>query len=326
MASSSPPHTVALIGLGAIGISWTALHLRYSSSGVSVFDPRQDLQQHIESILPGYLGPDHNLSALLSEGRLRVCNSLQEVCENATIVQEQGPENLDFKRATWTQIERYAPPQAHLWSSTSGIAASLQNQDMVDPSRLIVVHPFNPPHIMPLIEIVPPPGAQHSEITFARDFFENLESGHRPIVLNKELPGFVGNRLAYALFREAAYLVDEDVLSAADLDRLVEASLGPRWAVQGPFKSYNMGGGIRGIEAFLDNLSGTMQNIWDSGRTLSFEKTEQSVADTGWATKVIQQTKEAYGMPSTSDFDARDDALRQVLHVQQDMYANARPR
>lgn len=315
---SAPGYNVCLIGLGSIGISFAALHLRYGTGVVTVWDPRPDLKQHIESVLPGYLGSDPespSLDRFQDQGRLIICTSLEEACANADIIQEQGPEQLAFKRETWSAVERIAPKKAHLWTSTSAIAASLQNQSMQDLSRLLVVHPFNPPHLMPLIEIVPSPQTSPEEVEFARDYFKQLGSGHRPVVIKRELPGFVGNRLAYILFREAAYLVKEDVISVEDIDAIVEASLGPRFAVQGPFQAYNMGGGTAGIRGFLNNLSTTIQEVWSSYEDMKLgERGANGGSD--WVEKVIRQTEDAYGMPTSAQFSSRDKRLRQVLEVQ----------
>lgn len=314
-------HNVSLIGLGAIGISFAALHLRHSRGIVKVFDTRPDLEAHINSILPAYLDtedPASTIHQLRTSGRLRICATLAEVCQDTAIIQEQGPENPEFKQKIWQEIEELAAPGTHFWSSTSGIAASVQNTNMKDRSRLLVVHPFNPPHIMPLIEIVPSPHTQPEEVSFASSYFRNLGSGHRPIVIRKELPGFVGNRLAFVLFREAAHLVNEGVISAQDLDTLVEASLGPRWAVQGPFKSYNMGGGVAGLRGFLKNLAGSIQDVWNSAGTIAFEK-DRSAGLTGWEAEITKQVEEGYGMPNPDQFVIRDKALKKVLQVQNSM-------
>lgn len=319
---AAPSEHVALIGLGSIGISFAALYLRYTNSTVSVLDTRPDLEEHISSVLPGYINcpddPSFSISRLRDTGRLRICSSLEEVCQGATIVQEQGPENLDFKKSTWQKVEKLVSPNAHLWSSTSGIAASLQNRDMADKTRLLVVHPFNPPHIMPLIEIVPSPETKPEEVAFVKASFENIPSGHRPVVIHKEVPGFVANRLAFSVLREACSLVDQDVVSAKDIDTIMEASLGPRWAVQGPFKSYNMGGGTAGLQGFLGNLSGTIQNVWDTSVPVDFDASGLAPADgtEGWEEKVVRQTTEAYGLPDPAQFAVRDEALRKVLHTQ----------
>lgn len=315
---STSKYNVCLIGLGSIGVSFAALHLRYGSGTVTVFDTRSDLKEHIESVLPVYLGCDTDspkVTDLQSQGRLKVCSSLKEACDEADIIQEQGPEQLDFKRKIWADIEKAAGPGAQFWTSTSGIAASLQNELMQDQSRLLVVHPFNPPHIMPLIEIVPSPQTSTAAIQFAQKYFTALGSGHRPVVIKKELPGFVGNRIAYIIFREASYLVKEGVVGVEDLDTILMASLGPRFAVQGPFKAYHMGGGVKGIRGFMDNLSTTIQDVWDSYEYVDLA-TKKHQNDSTWIEKVIKETESAYGLPTPAEFNSRDIKLREVIDTQ----------
>jgi 3-hydroxyacyl-CoA dehydrogenase len=152
MAEEQKQETIALIGLGTIGISFAALHLRYSNANIRLYDVRSDLQEHIKTLLPVYLDStkkegntkDLSVQRLISDGRVTICSSLKEACSNATIVQEQGPDSVDFKKSTWAQVIEYAPSSAQLWSSTSGIQASKQVEDLEDKSRVLVVHPFNP--------------------------------------------------------------------------------------------------------------------------------------------------------------------------------------
>lgn len=254
----------------------------------------------------GYLGNsagNEAISALVSSRRLQIAENLQDAVKNSDIVQEQGPENAPFKQKIWPEIERYAPSDCLFWSSTSGIPASVQSVNMSRPGRLLVVHPYNPPHVMPLIEIVPSPQTDGSVISRTEAYWKEL--GREPVVMGKEITGFVANRLAFVLLREAIHLVNEGVVSAPDLDRVVESSMGPRWAVAGPFKSYHMGGGAGGLEAFIKNIGGTIQSCWDDAGKENFGE--------GWEENVIRQTKEAYGEVKNSDFKKRDDATREVL-------------
>ncbi|KIX92925.1 uncharacterized protein Z520_11401 [Fonsecaea multimorphosa CBS 102226] len=373
-STSTPlPHGsehVALIGVGAIGISFLALHLTYTAARVSVFDPRPDLQEHVAAILPLYLpspssttgassasasasasasggleaeGGELSVEKLVSSGRLRFCSTLREAVQNATIVQEQGPENLSFKQRTWSEVLRHVSPQTHLWSSTSGIPASQQLKHLTTTStettasgpspttatvpsdsdlseetkssahsRLLIVHPFNPPHLMPLLEIVPSPHTSPTSTGFARTYFSQLSSVHRPITIARETAGFVANRLAFILFREACHLVRSGVCTVADMDEIVRASLGPRWAVAGPFKMYNFGGGARGMAGFLDNIGESIDGVWrDAG--------ELSMDDDEWKDAVIKQCAQAYGVPSPEDIRKRDRGLKAVVRVQDEL-------
>ncbi|EXK29860.1 hypothetical protein FOXG_11646 [Fusarium oxysporum f. sp. lycopersici 4287] len=328
MSESEKKEIIALIGLGTIGLSFAALHLRYSNANLRLYDVRSDLTEHIERLLPVYLEStkkeiskvDLTVEKLVADGRLLICSSIEEVCSGATIVQEQGPDSVNFKKSNWTEVVKYAPSSAHLWSSTSGISASRQVEDLEDKTRVLVVHPFNPPHIMPLIEVVPSPHTEPERTQFAIDYFKNLGSGHRPVRINKETQGFVGNRLAFALFREACHLVSNDVVSVEDLDTIVEASIAPRWAVAGPFKTYNSAGGIGGIGAFLHNLADTMEACWDDAGEVSLKGTSATKqgtdADGDWTDKITTETEQAYGLPTAESLAERDRNLQKVIAAQ----------
>lgn len=328
-------HTITLIGLGTIGLSFAALHLLHSDADLRLFDVRPDLEQHIRSLLPVYLtsskstrgtSASSSLSVddLLSSGRVTLCASIADACSGATIVQEQGPDSVAFKKSTWKAVVETASPGAHLWSSTSGILASTQVEDLDNPehkSRVIVVHPFNPPHIMPLLEIVPSPHTTPERTQFAVDYFTRLGSGHKPVVIKKESQGFVGNRLAFALFREACHLVQEDVVSVQDIDTIMESSLGPRWAAAGPFKTYNAAAGAAGIRGFIHHLAPTIEACWDDAGHVSLKGTsawaegvKEGVAN--WPEKVSQQTDEAYGKPSKESLAKRDEDLKRIIEAQ----------
>ncbi|KAJ4515537.1 hypothetical protein HRR83_004774 [Exophiala dermatitidis] len=345
--AASRPHAnehIALIGLGAIGVSFLALHLTYSSATVSVYDPRPDLEDHIRTVLPLYLHDDHFaeteddaegdididiVSRLLDSQRLKLATSLEAACRDATIVQEQGPENLSFKQKTWAEVVRYVSLSCHLWSSTSGIPASKQlegleysessgtTDESVDSARqrLLVVHPFNPPHIMPLLELVPSPSTSPDEVTFAKSYFQSLNSGHRPITIHKESAGFVANRLSFILFREACHLVNQGVASPEEIDEIVRASLGPRWAVAGPFKMYNFGGGNRGMKGFLENIGESIGEVWNDAGLLSMHGHDSDE----WKEKVVQETTRAYGLPKAQDVRERDRGLKAVVGVQEEL-------
>jgi 3-hydroxyacyl-CoA dehydrogenase len=274
------PHKIAIIGAGTIGLSFVALHLTTDPTcEVSIYDTRPDLESHVRASLPHYL-PDRDgsndddddpekkkkkmnreqeaRSALLS--RLTFHATLRSAVEGATIVQEQGPESAAFKTALWPQVEQHAPAAALLWSSTSGIPASAQGRAMREPARLLVVHPYNPPHLMPLLEIVPGPATAGEVVERTVRFWR--ARGRTPVVLEKECVGFVANRLAFALLREACSLVAAGVVSPRDLDAVVTGSMGPRWAVAGPFESYKAGGGEAGFAGFMEKIGATVGECW----------------------------------------------------------------
>lgn len=288
---------IAIIGAGTIGLSFVKLHLACATDpvNITIFDTRPDLEEYVLSGLG-------SVAKANPSSRINVTQSLEEAVSEADVVQEQGPENLPFKAKIWPQIEDYAPATALFWSSTSGIPASAQSRDMKDQSRLLVVHPYNPPNVMPLLEVVPSPSTSQEVIDRTLEYWRGL--GRTPVVIKKECTGFVSNRLAFALLREAVHLVKEGVVTAEEIDKIVETSMGPRWAVAGPFKSYHAGGGQGGLEAFFANIGGTVQQCWDDSGTVN-------VGD-GWEQDLFRQTKEAYGVV---DIAVRDRITKRVLEV-----------
>jgi len=290
---------IVLIGAGTIGLSFAALHLQYVSPvKLKIVDPRPDLDFYVTETLPKFLPDCHKQLAW----SLTLTSDLASAVQNASIVQEQGPENAHFKKAIWEEVERHAPKNALFWSSTSGIPASVQNERMMDKSRLLVVHPYNPPHVMPLLELVKSPQTSEDLIQKTLAFWRRRE--REPVVIKEECTGFVANRLAFALLRESIQLVNEGVVTVEEVDKIVQSSMGPRWAVWGPFKSYHAGGGAGGLEGFFKNIGGTVQACWDEGGKVNVGE--------GWEKQVFQQAQEAYGVVDTEE---RDKVTRRVLEA-----------
>ena len=267
--------TAAVLGAGTIGLSWAALFAAHDMD-VRVQDPRPDLQEQLDGALA-------QLAPLLGEGlgdRVSVAADLEAAVDGVDVVQENGPERLDLKQELWARVEAAAPASALLLSSTSGLMPSDMAARMREPGRLLVGHPFNPPHVVPLVEVVPgaqtpPEGAQA-----AADFYRSL--GKVPVVLRKEIGGFVANRLQSALFRESVNLVLQGVVTPEELDRVVTESVGVRWATAGPFESYHLGGGPGGIRHLLEHLGPGMARRWkDLGQPeLTPELVDQVSRDT----------------------------------------------
>ncbi|CZT14347.1 related to hydroxylacyl-CoA dehydrogenase [Ramularia collo-cygni] len=302
-------NTVAIVGAGTIGLSFAALHLtKDPSCKVAIFDNRSDLQAYVSEHLPRYL-VDADRDTCFA--RLTLAESLEEAVRDADIVQEQGPENASFKIQIWPEIEQYAPQKALFWSSTSGIPASEQVRDMQDKSRLLVCHPYNPPHIMPLLEVVRSPDTSDDVVERTLSYWRNL--GRAPVVIRKECVGFVANRLAFALFREACSLVAQGVVGVEDLDEIVRTSMGPRWTVAGPFKSYHAGGGEGGLTSFMAKIGDTVQGCWNASD--EDMKRGNIVVGGPWQDDVCKQTQEAYGMVNTSE---RDLKTRNILSAVKD--------
>jgi ketoreductase RED1 len=253
--------TVTVVGAGVIGASWAALFLAHGLS-VTVSDPQSGVQEavraHIAEAAPALAALGLDTTDLTA--RLAFEPDLATAVREADLVQENGPERLDVKHAMWRTIEANAPAGALFATSTSGIPATEIATVLEAPERLVVGHPFNPPHLVPLVEVVPGERTSAETADRARRFYHAL--GKRPQVLRKEVPGFVANRLQSAIFRECVHLVSEGVVTMQELDDIVTSSIGQRWAVAGPFRSFHLGGGEGGLAHFMDHLGVGMESRW----------------------------------------------------------------
>ena len=252
---------VAVVAAGTIGISWTALFLAHGAR-VRVFDTRPGLKEYVDASLEQIaptLAAIGLPTASLSD-RLEITTSVEEAVHGADVIQENGPENLTIKQELLATIERAAAPDALILSSTSSMPATPMAAKLAHPERLLVGHPFNPPHLIPLVEVAPGERTSPEATQRAVDFYRQM--GKHPVVIHKEIDGFVANRLQAALFREAVYLVEEGVVDVSELDEIVTSSIGPRWAGEGPFLSFHLGGGAGGLPAFFEHLGPALEGLW----------------------------------------------------------------
>ena len=255
-----------VVGGGLIGGSWTALFLARGVR-VTVSDPRPDIEPVVRAGLRAAAATLGELGLPVTDliedtGALVFQADLAAAVADADVVQENGPERLDVKQQLWAAIEDAAEPDALFASSSSNLAATVIGERMRQPERLLIGHPFNPPHLVPLVEVVPGARTDPAVIERAVAFYRAM--GKRPQVLNKEIPGFVANRLQSALFREAVHLVAQGVVTEQQLDDVVTSSIGMRWAVAGPFQTFHLGGGPGGLAAFLQHLGKGMEALWPS--------------------------------------------------------------
>ena len=252
--------TAVVIGAGTIGLSWTALFAAYGMT-VRVSDPRPDLADALAEAL-GEFGPQLAAVGLNVDGladRVHVAGDLSDAVRDADVVQENGPESVEFKKDLFARLVRDAPKHALLASSSSALPATTFTEGIEDAGRILIGHPFNPPHLMPLVEIVPGERTTEDAVSAAVDFYTFL--GRTPVVVRKEMPGFVGNRLQNAISREASYLVQQGVVSPLDLDKVVTNSLGIRYATIGPFLSGHLGGGPGGYRHLADHIGKEMDKM-----------------------------------------------------------------
>jgi len=253
---------VAVIGTGVIGASWTALFLAKGLSVVATdVAPGAEgrLRQYVDEAWPAL--ESLGLVPGASRSNLKFTEDLAQAVAGAELVQENGPERIDFKKKLYGQLDDLLPPTAIIASSSSGLTMSeIQSGCPAHPERCVIGHPFNPPHLIPLVEIVG--GKKTSDDTIRRvtDFYAAL--GKRTIRLHKEVPGHVANRLQAALWREIVHLISEGVVNVADADTAVCWGPGLRWGVMGPTLLFHLGGGQGGIEHFFDQFTGPMTAWW----------------------------------------------------------------
>ena len=252
---------VAIIGTGVIGASWTALFLA-KGIDVAATDVAPGAEDRLNEFLAAAKPQIESLGAVADRrGQLSFHTNLAQALAGADLVQENGPERLDFKRTLYEQLDASLDADVIIASSSSGLTMSaIQTACKRHPERCVIGHPFNPPHLIPLVELVG--GKLTSEDTVDRlaEFYTSL--GKRTIRLNKEVPGHVANRLQAALWREVVHLVSEGVVSVADADTAVCWGPGLRWGVMGPTQLFHLGGGQGGIEHFFDQFTGPMTAWW----------------------------------------------------------------
>ena len=238
---------VAIVGVGLIGRAWAAIFAR-AGWNVRLTDPHQQtlnaapglIRDELQALARHGLADDPDGAA----ARLSIAASLKEAVQGVEFVQENGPEVVEQKIAIFAELDRLAPPDALLVSSTSAITASRFTETLPGRARCLVGHPVNPPHLIPLVELCGAPWTAPETIDRAREIY--AEIGQVPVTVNREINGFVLNRLQGALLAEAFRLVGEGFISAEDLDRTVKDGLGLRWSFLGPFETIelNAPGGI----------------------------------------------------------------------------------
>jgi 3-hydroxyacyl-CoA dehydrogenase len=260
--SDKPIRRIAIIGTGVIGASWTALFLAKGLHVVAT-DPAPNadaaLRKFVETAWPALerLG----LSPGASQSNLTFTADLAQALAGVDLVQENGPERIDFKQKLYGQLDGLLPADVIIASSSSGLTMSeIQKGAASHPERCVIGHPFNPPHVIPLVEIVGGVKTSEETIRRAEQFYTSI--GKKTVRLKKELPGHVANRLQAALAREVYYLVAEDVLSAADVDTALSWGPGLRWGIMGNMMLNHLGGGPGGIEHFFQQFAGPMMASW----------------------------------------------------------------
>lgn len=305
----SPGH-VAVIGAGLIGASWTALFLA-SGRSVAVHDPSPDAERALRECIET-AWPVMERLGLTERGdpdAFAMHASAAAAVEGAGFVQESVPERPAIKRATFAEIEPALERGAIVASSASGLTLAQMQEGWGNPGRLILGHPFNPPHLIPLVELMANERTDPDVLPEAEAFYESV--GKVTIRIKKGLPGHVANRLQAAVWREAIHMVVEGVASVGDVDKAMWAGPGLRWAAMGPTMLFHLGasGGMRG---FCDHFAETFNGWWEG------------LGDVRLTDEVIEQIvqgveEEAAGKSQAELAAERDRLIVSLRHAMRDL-------
>jgi len=290
----------AVLGAGVIGMSWTALFLA-SGRNVAVFDTLPSAEQatrdYVEMAWPALEALQLIKSG--APGKVTFHRSAAEAVADADFVQENVPERIEIKKALFAEIEPALKASAVVASSASGLTLSEMQSGWANPGRFVLGHPFNPPHLIPLVEVLANASTSAGVAEAAEAFYR--DTGKVTIRLQREVPGHVANRLQAALWREALHLVKSGVATVKDVDTAVWAGPGLRWAAMGPTTLFHLGAGAGGIASFCERYAPSFNRWWDDLGVLHLDEALAKQLSEGMAQDVGDQ--------STAALSAKRDAL-----------------
>jgi carnitine 3-dehydrogenase len=304
--------SIGIIGTGVIGSSWAAF---YATKGfqVKMWDVDADLcqtgqRQAVDTIRllrdQGILSKDKVEESI---SRIATNRDFAQAVADVQLVQESVTENYEVKQQVFKALDAHTDADVILASSSSGLLMTPIQQVTNHPGRCLIAHPFNPPHLIPLVELVPGDGTDEQTISNMKIFYEKL--GKVPVVLKKAVPGHIANRLAMALWREAVDLVVQGIASVEDVDKAVCAGPGLRWAVMGPHMVYGLGGGEGGMDHFIDHFGPAVKVWWESLATWTTLPSEAKAL-------LVDGVKEEMGDRTLSDMNRwRDEKFIKLLKV-----------
>lgn len=292
--------TVAVLGGGVIGASWASL---FTAAGypVQIFDPAEGAEDQIRRYAANAYDTLQtlNLPHAADPAQIQFSTTAAEAVTNATFVQESVPERIELKHAIYAEIEPVLSPDAVVASSASGLTVSEMQEGWKDPSRFILGHPFNPPHLIPLVELMGNEKTDPSALDAAEVFYKDC--GKVTIRVKKEVPAHVANRLQAALWREAISLVADGVASVEDVNKAVWAGPGLRWAAMGPHMLFHLGAGDKGLGEFCSRYTDSFDRWWESLKPADLSPETVDKLSTGIA--------EEQGERDMTDLMAERDAL-----------------
>ncbi|MBD5771037.1 3-hydroxyacyl-CoA dehydrogenase NAD-binding domain-containing protein [Marinomonas colpomeniae] len=299
---------VGVIGTGVIGGGW-ALHFLRMGMNVVAYDPGPNAKEKLLAMVD-HVWPTIEKLGLregASRDNLRFVDSLEDMVSCVQVIQENTPERLDAKRDLFAELDRITPADVVIISSTSGLpmtdmAVNLKEQ----PERFIVGHPFNPPYLMPFCEVCGGERTSQDVVDWTAEFYESIEK--QVAKMEKELPGFIGNRLQEAIWREALHMVKNKECTVEDIDKAIIHGPGLRWAIMGHCLTYHLGGGQGGMEYLLDHFEHALEEPWTR---LEAPKLTQELKD-----DMVQGClNQANGASINELIQERDDCLIRIMQT-----------
>jgi 3-hydroxyacyl-CoA dehydrogenase len=306
MSKNKQIQNIAIVGTGVIGASWAALYLARGLNVIAT-DPAPNAEANLRRFVDAAWRDLQviGLSPNASREHLQFTTDMKKALSNADLVQENGPERQDFKIKLFADMGAATPEDSIIASSSSGLTMSVMQSACKHPERCVIGHPFNPPHMVPLVEVVA--GAKTSQETVERAISFYTSIGKKAIHVRKEVVGHVANRLQAALYREVVYLIEQGVLDVADSDAAVCWGPGLRWGLMGPNLLFHLAGGEGGIQHFMEHLSGPVATWWkDLGTITEFSPEVKQTIVSG-------VLKEANGRSITELERERDEMLLELL-------------
>lgn len=309
---------VSCVGSGVIGYSW-ALYFSLKKLDTTVYDitiealqlAKTRIKESLKSLLKNAVVTEEECAEI--EKRITYTTSMEEAVKDAKFIVESVPENYDIKRNVVKEIEKYTSAETIIASSTSGLLITEIAKEAAHPERFIGGHPYNPPHLIPLVEITKGEKTTEEVIKTAKEFYTLI--GKEPVVLQKEALGFICNRIQMALYREVCDLVMRGVCTIEDADKAVTYGPGLRWGIMGPSLVFQLGGGKAGIDGILKHL-GPSINMWlkDMADFKEFPEEFGQIAREGVEEEMKNRTKET-GNDDASLAEYRDKMLIEMLKL-----------
>ena len=301
---NSPIKKIAIIGTGVIGAGWT-IRLLAKNKVVNVYDPnisqlnflKNEIRRVSKSVLRFYKRNKLNIYNLYFN------NSIKDAVKDADLIQENAPENLNIKKKIVKEISKWAKPNAIIASSSSGLLPTKIQQSCKLPGRFLIAHPFNPVYLLPLVELVKGKKTKIKFIKKSKIFYQSIDM--YPLILKKEVEGYLSDRLQESMWRESLHILNEDLASSDDLDKAIIHGPGLRWALMGNFLTFHLAGGKLGMKHTLEQFGPTLKIPWTKLKAPNLTKKLSN--------KIIRETKKQSKGASIKELTTMKNTIHNII-------------